>query len=242
MLKMRDYFANEEKFKELWEEFATEKDDLLPCKFIRIDRDQKLHASLTFVANKNEIQVFSILENSLVIDYLSKHKEIWDQAALRVTCIPIISGSAPYFGVPFHKALEIALKKGTSKSKFYLPATLKNGRHSSLLIQIDRKKTSDASLQLQAWKYSAGDQSARYIHALSTDFSSHISHLDGAIIQFSEADLETHLRESRKIKGYEYKKYFRIDGDIKIKHMHNLAKCFFRCDLYDEAFEIESLD
>jgi hypothetical protein len=108
-------------------------------------------------------------------------------------------------------------------------------------VQVDRKDDANSQLQLQAWEYSIGDRHARYVHALSNDFPSNVSHLDGAIVHFSESDLDTHLNRSKKVKGTGYKKYFRIDGNIEIAHAHNIVKRFFQSDLYSEAFEVESL-
>jgi hypothetical protein len=122
MLGMRTYLANQEKLEALWHILATAKDDLLPCLYIKVDETDRY--AMTLTAGDSLIPVFSEPENVLVIDYLTKSKEIWHQTSLRVTYAPTICGRAPYFGVPFHKAVEIALKKGVD----LLPNLVRN-RH-----------------------------------------------------------------------------------------------------------------
>lgn len=213
------------------------KDGLLPCTHITVSA----HAGrYDLFLSTNLLPVFPAPFNKMTTDYLAKNPAIWSQAAIRITYCPTICGSAPVFGVPFRQAVEIALTRGQMRSKFFFPERIENGRHETLLLQLDRiSDIRGELLQLQAWQYSPGTHHAHYLHALSSDFKTHLCHLDGAVIEYSEDDLELFLRKSRKVKGDKYEKFFRLDGLIEIEHMHNLARTFFSTEeLYNEAFEV----
>lgn len=237
--QMSAHRDSEARFASLVEPLFT-KDGLLPCKSMTISKRGGHHD--LFLSN-GKIPLFPAPVNLMTANYLASHSSLWNQAALRVTYYSPICGSAPVFGVPFRKAVNLALSKGQMRSKFYFPERIENGHHETLLMQLD--KTNDARgelLQLQTWQYTPGARRAHYLHALSHDFKTHVCHLDGAVIEFSEEDLDLFLQKSRKVKGDKYEKFFRLDGMIEIEHMHNLAKAFFMTeDLYDEAFEVADL-
>lgn len=237
--QMSAYLASEKRFAREVVPFLTN-DGLLPCKYITIT--ERTHRTNLFFTDSN-IPLYPLPVNLMTANYLASHTSLWDKAELRVNHYFSICGSAPVFGVPFQKAVEIALSKGEMCSKFYFPERIVNGRYETLLIQLDRKKDVKGDLlQLQAWQYTPGTQSIHYLHALSNDFKTHFCHLDGAVIDISCEDLELFLQKSRKEKGDKYEKFFRIDGQIEIEHMHNLAKTFFATEeLYDEAFEIADM-
>jgi hypothetical protein len=233
----RRHFDNKPIFEKLTSPRLTD-DGLLPCSMIRI---RKHPDGYDLVLTENEeVSVFPVPECFLIADYLVDHLDLWSNAALHVTYAPTIFGSAPMFGVPFKKAVSIALKRGHMKSKFFIPENTQKGRVKSLLLQLNM--TDDIRgemLQLQAWQYNPPGSYAHYLHALSTDFDTQLYHLDGATIKFSEADLDTLLNQSKKVKGDKYIKHFRIDGQIDIAHLHHLAHAFLPGRaLYDEAFEL----
>lgn len=237
---MRQHMANKDAFATLSAPLLT-KDGLLPCSAIRLALNNEGY-ELTF-ALAEEISIFPEPECDRVTSCLVDYPELWKHACLRVDCVPSIFGSAPLFGVPFKQAVEIALKQGYIKAQYYLPETERDGRHATLLVQVDQITDSHGKwLQLQVWQYTPGSTYAHYIHALSTDFQSQLHHLDGATIQFSDAELDVLLYESRKVKGRVYQKHFRIDGPIEIEQMHALASAFLPSEeLYDEAFRTEIL-
>jgi hypothetical protein len=214
-------------------------DGLLPCKLISINNESG--RTRLFFSDKG-IEVFPVSFNLMAIRYLAKYPHLWEQAEIRVTFGRSMLARAPVFGVPFQKAVKIALTRGKMRSKFYFPGRIENQTYETLLIQLDQINDAKGNLlQLQAWQHSPCTQRAHYIHALSPDFETHIYHLDGAIIEYSPEDLDIFLQQSRKVKGHSYNKFFRLDGKIEIEHMHSLAKSFFLTeDLYDEAFEVSS--
>lgn len=217
-------------------------DGLLPCSNIQIKVDEAGYE--LFLASQDVIPVFPVEQNSFVVDVLIKDPQLWDQAALRLCFAPSISGSVLMFGVPFQRAVEIALASGYIKSQFYFPNEKANSLCKTLLLHLSRKQDKRGQLvQLEAWHYTPGNSYAHYIHALSPDFKNQIYHLDGATIFFTESDLNVLLIESRKIKGIKYTKHFRLDGSFSVDYMHSIIRAFFPCfELYDEAFEIRELD
>ncbi len=214
---------------------------MLPCSEICLESNSDGYELV--LAGRETIALFPVSECDVVCDYLIAHQDLWNSAAIHVTFAPSIWGSAPAFGVPFDRAVSIALANGHMTSKYYLPECQEGGTYKTLLVHVH--KTDDVRgqmLQLQVWQYTPGAKYAHYIHALSPDFKTHVCHLDGATVQFSEADLEVLLNQSRKVKGIEYQKHFRLDGAIEVRHMHRIASAFLPSEeLYEEAFEIEVL-
>jgi hypothetical protein len=79
------------------------------------------------------------------------------------------------------------------------------------------------------------------MHGIMSDIKT-FQHFDGAIITYSKEDLILLFKNSDKLKGKSYLKIFRLDGEIDIKHIFNIANKFFPVDsLTEEYFEIESL-
>ncbi|GLH67165.1 hypothetical protein [Geothrix edaphica] len=235
---MRAFLANEDSFSSFLLRESTI-DGLVPCSKIQIQITQDRYELL--LPSQNNLPVFPVPEGDQVTDYLVDHSDLWRQASLRLSFAPSICGSAPMFGVPFRRAVEIALASGHVKSKFYFPNQAFNKHYKTLLLHLDRTQDARGDLvQLQAWHYTPGQTYAYYLHALSPAFNHEIYHLDGATISFSEPDLDVLLLDSRKIKGTNYQKHFRLDGSFSIEHMHSIARFFFPCtELYDEAFEIQ---
>lgn len=67
-----------------------------------------------------------------------------------------------------------------------------------------------------------------------------MAHLDGATIRYSGRDLDTLLQDSKKVKGTEYRKHFRLDGNFNLDDMHALATAFLPgAQLYNEALGVE---
>jgi hypothetical protein len=213
------------------------KDGLLPCEHIHIDN--QLGRNKIFL-RETMTPLFPLPSNIVAFNYLCSNLSLWSKASLKVSSSFSISGSAPIFSVPFDKAVKIALQEGAFKSKYYYPERVENGRHETLLIHLSRSSEIEGrKLQLQAWQYTPGKSKVYYLHALSDDFQSYISHLDGAMINFSQEELDVFIGGADKVKGSNYEKLFRLDGEIEIKHMHGLAKSFFATEeLYNEAFEV----
>lgn len=237
---MREHLLRKDSFEELAAKYQTE-DGLIPCKCLLIRHGPE---GYDFVFTDNpDVEAFPVPESDLVANVLVRRPDLWGQAAIRLTYHPSIWGSASQFGVPFRKAVEIAIREGYTKSKYYLPETQRDGVYESLLLhlrEVDDKR--GKLLQLEAWQHKPGSKFARYLHSMSPDFESQIIHLDGAIIQYSDGDLDILLIETKKVKGASYQKYFRLDGQFCITDMHTLATAFLRSQqLYNEALGVSVL-
>lgn len=237
---MREHLLRKDPFEELTARHQTE-DGLIPCNCLLIRHGPKGY-DLVFTDNP-DVEAFPVPESDFVADALVKRPDLWSQAAIRLTYHPSIWGSAPLFGVPFHQAVEIAIKAGHTKSKYYLPEVHREGGYESLLLHLREVNDKRGKLlQLEAWEHKPGSKFAHYLHAMSPDFESQVVHLDGALIQYSGCDLDTLLLETKKVKGTSYQKYFRLDGHFSITDMHTLATAFLPGQqLYNEALGVTVL-
>jgi hypothetical protein len=237
---MREHLRRKEPFEALAAIHETE-DGLIPCQCLAI-RCGSDGYDLAFSDNP-DVEVFPVPESEFVVDALIGRPDLWSKAAVRLTYHPSIWGSAPVFGVPFQRAVEIAVKEGHTKSKYFLPDAHLEGGYESLLVHL--RKVDDKRgklLQLEAWQYKPGSEFAHYLHAMSADFQSQIVHLDGATIQYSGRDLDTLLLATKKVKGTHYQKFFRLDGEVTINDMHTLATAFLPGQqLYKEALGVTVL-
>lgn len=234
---MREHLRRKESFETLAARHLTE-DGLIPCNCLLIRRGFEGY-DLAF-ADYPDVEVFPVPESDFVAGVLVGRPDLWSQAAIRLTYHPTIWGSAPLFGVPFRRAIEVAVKAGHTKSKYYLPETHLEGGYESLLVHLRKVEDKRGKLlQLEAWQYRPGNEFAHYLHAMSPDFESQIVHLDGATIRYSGRDLDTLLLETKKVKGTHYEKFFRLDGQFSIDDMHTLAMAFLPGEqLYNEALEV----
>ena len=175
-----------------------------------------------------------------VTQYLLPRESILRSAAIRVSPNLPCEFGAPLFGVPFAKAVELAIAGKYVKAEFYLPNDDTGGFNTRLLLHVNRRKESNGSvIQLQAWQYNVELPDVYYIHAESKDFSESVSHFDGALIQMSPEQIEALFTQCDKIKGDSYEKQFRLDGEIPLTDFYNLARHFFPVEeLVDEAFEL----
>jgi hypothetical protein len=237
----RRYLDSGDSFELLRKKYVTE-DGLIPCKVLQLRRWDDGY-DIVF-AEDQDVQVFPVPESALVVDYFVENSAIWELAAFRATHAPAIFGSAPIFGVPFHRAVEKALKERFVKAKYFLPETFLRGKFSTLLLHLRKvKDVRGELLQMEAWQCVPGSSFAHYVHALSKDFESGAVHFDGATIKYSDDDLDALFQGSEKIKGHDYKKHFRLDGQFSMEHLHRIARRFLPVEsLYNEAFEFEVLD
>jgi hypothetical protein len=237
---MREYLRAEARFQAIAAKHLTD-DGLIPCSCMQLQTGPDGY--ILVFADDPAIEVFPFPEADFVTHALVERPDLWKQAALRVKHHPSISGSAPVFGVPFRRALDLAMKDGHTKAKYFLPESYREGRYKSLLLHIRRvDDIRGRLLQVEAWQYSPGSDSAHYLHALSSDFATQVVHFDGAAIQYSGEDLDTLLLESRKVKGTAYTKYFRLDGAFDVGDMHTLAVAFLPGEqLYNEGLGVSLL-
>jgi len=214
------------------------KEGLLPCKdLIRVPTDR----SYTLWLRQNDaISVAANSYSSSVTDYISRDPNLWASAAIRIVSGRGISARAPMFGVPFQRAVEIALQKGFIKCEFYLPDQQDDVFYATLLFHVNkRKESNDSIIELEVWQYCPGLSEVFYVHAESTDFVTNVSHLDGAILHFDPHEVKQLFIVCDKLKSEEYEKQFRLDGEIPIQDMLNIVSAYLPVtELVDEAFQV----
>lgn len=239
-IPFKKYMANETRFLEITKEIQTI-DGLIPCKHIQVNANKDFLEK--YQLSNHGLPIFPGPLNDMAVDYLSQHEQLWNNAAILVTHFPPICGKGHVFGVPFKAAVQEALASGRAKSKYYFDKPTKSGWYQHLLIILTKVNDIRGELlQLEAWQYIPKSKYAHYCHALSTDFSSNVLHFDAAMIDFNGDELDILHMHSKKIKGNNYQKHFRVDCEFDIAHMHNLAKSFFlNSELYDEAFSVVRL-
>src|SRR6478736_877937 len=158
---MREHLRRKESFDALVAKHQTE-DGLIPCNCLLI-RGEPEGYDLAFADNP-DVEVFPLPKSDFVADILVDRPDLWSQAAIRLTYHPTIWGSAPIFGVPFRRAIEIALQAGHTKSKYYLPEKHLEGGYESLLIHLRKVEDKRGKLlQLEAWQYTPGNEFAHYL-------------------------------------------------------------------------------
>jgi len=213
-------------------------DGLLPCKdLICVPTN---HSYTLWLRQDDRIFVAANSYSSPVADYISGDTNLWDSAAIRVVSRRGSYSRATMFGVPLQRAVGIALRKGFIKCKFYLPDQKDDVYYATLLFHVNkRKESNDSIIELQVWQYCPGLSEVFYVHAESTDFVTNVSHLDGAIIHFDPVHVEQLFKLCDKIKGNDYKKQFRLDGEIPIQDMLNIVSAYLPVtELVDEAFQV----
>jgi hypothetical protein len=229
--------TNSAAFDALPSETYTE-DGLVLCKdLIRVPTER----SFTLWLRKHDnISVAANTYSSSVADYISGDLHLWESAAIRVVSQPGISGRAPMFGVPFRRAVAIALRKGFMKCEFYLPDQKDDVYYATLLFHVNKRKESNGSVtELQVWQYCPGHSEVFYVHAESSDFAASVSHLDGAIIRFPPDDVVKLFSVCDKIKSEDYEKQFRLDGEFPMEDMLNIVSAYLPVsELVDEAFQV----
>lgn len=212
-------------------------DGLFPCSKIELYNKSSSIIPQMRLKDEPEINVYSSHDSLLVVNYLINNPSLWEAASIDVIGVQTISGSAPMYGVSFEKAINLALKNGEAISKFFVPESHQRGRFTTLLTKIKQKNGEQKSLQLEAFQVAALSSKVNYLHALSNDFSETFQHLDGKLMEFSENEIDRIFNYGERIKPLCFKKVFRIDGDIEIKHFYGLSRAFLSSsDLYDEYF------
>jgi hypothetical protein len=218
-----------------------DKDGLVRCEYLTRET-----AKNTFTLRTHKGRGVVVVASSYaqsVASYISVRQYLWEVAAIRVLSGPRISSRAPMFGVPFRRAVEIALQNGLTKCEFYLPERKDDVYYASLLFHVDKRKESNGSvLVLQVWQYCPGLPEVFYIHAESSNFEGTVSHLDGAIIHFPPEEIETLFKSGDKLKSLQYEKQFRLNGEIPMEDMLNIVSEYFPVkELVDEAFRVRTV-
>lgn len=213
------------------------KDGLMSCSKLIVGPSESSFS--LWLKGNDEISVAANNYVNSVTEYLVRNSQLWNLASIRIASGKSIQGRAPMYGVPFKKAVELAIAEGFVKSMYYIPDQQDNISYANILLHLNKRKPSNGGLlQLQAWQYSPGISEVFYIHAESENFTEYVTHLDGAIIHFQPNDIRDIFKYGNKIKGDQYSKQFRLDGNIPIKDMFNIISLYLPVsELVSEAFE-----
>lgn len=213
------------------------KDELIPASEITIQSDGNL-----FLKSDLRVRIYADWRIRDVLEYLLTRPSLWEQTAIRVGPSDHIVGRAPIFGVPFQRAIEIALREGLTKSVFWLPLSGQdeNVLYSQLLVRVTKRKESNGQfIIVESWEWIGEGVEVLYTHMILTHDVSSAIHLDGAIVTFeSDCEIASIFQTGNKRKGCRYEKYFRLDGEIKIENALQIIRAFFSVEeLVDEYFE-----
>lgn len=134
------------------------------------------------------------------------------------------------FGVPFDKGIELATKAQPGRLLKTMHKTIPLGEDfnyglcSTLVTHIQR--ASD-HIQIEAWQFVKPDTPTYYLHAMLDPFGSKFTHLDGATMWHNEADAESLFQFGTKVKGTDYQKWFRLDGNFDKEDALAIAKAYY---------------
>ena len=171
---------------------------------------------------------------------LLKNPELWSKVAIRVQSGRSVVARAPSRGVPFGDALEMVLREGEHTSAFWVPNQERDELYSTLLARLKRKRGENGpELVLEVWQWIGAGVEVDYGHAILSDDSARVVHLDGALVSFScEEDARTLFWKGVKRKGVSYEKYFRVDAELGVQDAVALLRAFFPIEeLVGEYFE-----
>src|SRR5262245_50772008 len=95
-----------DRFYTLFSQICT-KDELIPASEITVQSDGSL-----FLKSDLRVRIYADWRIGGVLEYLLTRPALWEHSAIRVEPDDHIAGRAPIFGVPFRRAIEIALREG----------------------------------------------------------------------------------------------------------------------------------
>jgi hypothetical protein len=225
--------ANRQKFERIRSEIQT-KDGLVPTEQLIVrSRDEIV------LRNAHDVRVYPHWRTSGVANILLDNPPLWKLAAIRVSSNRSIVGRAPYFGVPFDKAIDVALEKGFSKSVYWLPETDKGAIYSRLFVLLTQtSQDGEPAIALEAWQWVGEGIEVDYAHMIMSNDTSTVFHLDGAVIEYDLESTITQIFDSGKRMGISKTKYFRIDGTIPRVQALYLVRGYLPAEeLVDEYFE-----
>lgn len=219
------------------------KDNLIPSKYLKVINEppQKIFLS---VKNVPLFQVYLPIDTSEIFEIIFNDKKLWLKSSFYVTDKKISKLRAPIFGVPFNKALNLVIKEGLIKSRFYLSNSdeLKNNAVIADLLVHSAFNKKEIKYELQFWQMLDKDNQVFYVHSILNFYTKTVEHLDGAIILFTDEQRNLLFEKGKKIKGYYYQKYFRLDANIAIDLAIEIIRKFFPIEeLANEYFEINTI-
>lgn len=154
-----------------------------------------------------------------VLELVVPDEALWASARIRVLPEEWRQKRVPIFGPSFSAALRAAVSKGLVKSRFSLLDSDRvkgTGLAAHLIVHLAHVGVQQglSMLKVEAWEPLGTDGEAFYVHGVFGTDSHGFTHLDGAVIWFAAEDLNRLVNDGKKLKGLEYQKQFRLDGDL----------------------------
>lgn len=178
------------------------------------------------------------------IEYLLKNDHLWGNSKISLKSNLSTSHAAKWFGLSFKFAINKLKDTGyPEKAKFYCPTKhdfAQEGAVAEMLTKIHTNK--ERKIVIGIWQGIGNAQEVFYAHGILDKSTNMFNHFDCALINCDITECERLFTENKKIKGESQKKLFRIDGNVDIHHIYELAIRFFPLDeLIDEYFEMEEI-
>ena len=223
--------------------------DLEKCKEVNSER---ILFKLKNNKDYNQLLLYPSHRALSVIDYLVRDSTLSNLSSIRVSTDDMGMLSAPMFGVNFESAIQTVIRKKFVKSVFYIPQQDNSsgfiegkGFACYLVVHLGAsEEDGQMKFHLEAWHGNEVYPIVFYIHsifsidpfALPQLEQAVIEHLDGAIIEYTQLDKEEIFRKGKKKKGVSYQKQFRLDGEIPLHILYEIAKIYFPIDSLTEEY------
>jgi hypothetical protein len=211
-------------------------DELVDTRYIKFTKQ-----SFFTIDNK---WVFADNRINRIVDYIINIPELWEKSKLSLRSSRKVLSRARVFGITFKQAVDKVQLKGYEKARLYCE---KQKDFSELGVIAEMlaitSNDSEGQISFEVWQGVINVQEVFYAHAILNKDKTKFCHFDCAVIDFDISDKELLFNENRKIKGNNYEKLFRIDGQIDFCHVFNIADKFFPLDsLIEEYFGIENIN
>ena len=165
-----------------------------------------------------------------VVDILSEDQYLWKCSRIRFSTQNIGMKRIPIFGVPFEAAIKLVTEKRNTrhiKSIFRLlhgGQVTDKGLEAELLAHVG---VHAGNITLETWQLSRKSSETFYCHAILNAEGNIFNHLDGATITHTKNDHSRLFQHGDKIKGTNYQKQFRLDGEIPFKEAVGIVNAYF---------------
>lgn len=176
-----------------------------------------------------------------VIDKVATDDRFLNITAIKVSNERHGQKRALVFGVSYQQALNVLLKENYIKARFVVPDILgETGTYliADLLASLytDIETTGEKIYVLQLWQTIPSEPEVFYIHAKIRQKDKFFIHLDGAQIYFSSEEKTRLFEEGRKLKGRDYSKLFRLDGEIPENKAIEIIRAYMPNDHLTDEF------
>lgn len=160
---------------------------------------------------------------------------LWPSTRIRVSSESWRQKRLPIFGPSFSKAIRAVVSTGFTKSRSALPNSEMlegTGLVADLIVHVARCDSAkgrvgcSSFLQVEAWEPLGRDGEVFYVHGIFSADDLSFEHLDGSVIWFSAYDLMRLVNDGKKLKGRDYKKQFRLDGNVAADMAFELVRQF----------------